>query len=139
MSKVFISWYDGHNHILANELFGLLERNGFDVEHSPYSPNSEVYDERWNKWYEEGLPKAINRAEIFIAVITPSCDGSTWMLQEYQEAYSSFVKTGKPELYFIRFDSTDRQVKYPEYYLKDSVQLSSIPKEALHILQNSRF
>jgi len=139
MSKVFISWYDGHNHILANELFGLLKRNGFDVEHSPYSPHTGIYDERWNKWYEEGLPKAINEAEILIAVITPSCDGSTWMLQEYQEAYSSFVKTGKPELYFIRFDPIEQQVNDLEYYLQNSMHLPYIPEEALHILRSSRF
>ena len=138
MSKVFISWYDGHNHNLANQLFTLLKRNGFDVENSPYSPHSGVYDKRWNKWYEEGLPKAIKQSEIFIAVITPSCDASTWMMQEYQEAYSSFLKTGKPALYFIRFDPTDRQVKYPEYYLQNSVHLSSIPEEALHTLQSLR-
>ena len=136
MSKVFISWYDGHDHILANEFFGLLKKNGFDVEHSPYSPHSGGYDERWNKWYEEGLPKAIKQAEMFIAVITPSCDGSTWMLQEYQEAYSSFLKTGRPTLYFIRFDPTDRQVKCPEYYLQNSIHLSSVPEEALHTLQS---
>lgn len=136
MSKVFISWYDGHDHVLANELFRLLKKNGFNVELSPYSPYSGVYDERWNKWYEEGLPKAIKQAEMFIAVITPSCDGSTWMLQEYQEACSSFLKTGGPALYFIRFDPTDRQVKYPEYYLQSSIHLSSVPEEALHTLQS---
>ena len=85
MSKVFISWYDGHNHILANQLFTLLKKNSFDVEHSAYSHHSGTYDERWNKWYEEGLPKAIKQAEMFIAVITPSCDGSICMLQEYQD------------------------------------------------------
>ena len=139
MSKVFISWYDGHKHNLANELFRLLKKHGFDVEHSPYSPHSGIHDERWNKWYEAGLPKAIKQAEIFIAVITPSCDASTWMLQEYQEAYSSFLKTGRPALYFLNFDPTDPHVKYPEYYLQNSVHLSSIPEEALHRLQSLRY
>jgi hypothetical protein len=81
------------------------------------------------------LSKAIKQSEIFIALITPSCDASTWMLQEYQEAYSSFVKTGKPALYFIRFDPTERQVKYPASYLQNSIHLSSVPEEALHTLQ----
>src|SRR5690348_11531170 len=104
MSKVFISWYDGQNHDLANEFFGLLKEHGFDVEHSPYSPHSGLYDERWKKWYDEGLPKAINQANIFIAVITPSCDSSTWMMIEFQEAYLKKLKTGRPQLYYIRFD-----------------------------------
>jgi len=62
-----------------------LKKNSFDVEHSPYSHHSGIYDERWNQWYEEGLPKAIKQAEMFIAVITPPCDGSIWKLQEYQD------------------------------------------------------
>ncbi len=137
MPKVFISWYDGHTHSVANEFFGLLKKHGFDLEHSPDSPQSGIYDGRWTNWYEDGLPKAIDRAEIFIAVITPACDGSTWMLQEFEEAYSSFVETGKPALYFIRFDSDDQQVKYPEEYLSSSIHLSSIPEEAVQTLINS--
>lgn len=134
MPKVFISWYDGQNHVLANEFFGLLQKHGFDIEYSPRSPHSRINDERWNNWYEEGLPKAINRAEIFIAVITPSCDGSTWMAIEYEAAYKTFLKTAKPALYLIRFDSAEHQVKYQDYYLSSSVHLSSIPEEAVQTL-----
>jgi hypothetical protein len=134
MPKVFVSWYDGQNHSLANEFFSLLKKHGFDVEHSPHSPHSGIDDKRWNNWYEEGLPNAINRAEIFVAVITPSCDGSTWMTIEYDVAYKNFLKTAKPALYFIRFDSDERQVKYQEYYLSSSVHLSSIPEEAIQTL-----
>ena len=137
MSKVFISWYDGQNHNLANQFFELLEKHGFEVECSPRSPDSGFYDEKWKKWYQKGLPKAISRAEIFIAVITPACDGSSWMLQEYQEAYSSFLKKAKPKLYFIRYDSVERPVKYPDYYLQNSIQLPSIPEEAIHMLLSS--
>lgn len=137
MPKVFVSWYDGQQHGLASEFFGLLKKRGFDLEHSPHSPHSGTFDERWKNWYEEGLSQAINRVEIFIAVITPACDGSTWMMQEFEEAYSSFVKTGKPALYFIRFDPVQRQVKYPEYYLCSSTRLSSIPEEAVQTLMNS--
>ena len=131
MSKVFVSWYDGQSHDLANEFFGLLKKHDFDVEHSPYSPHSGFHDERWEKWYDEGLPKAINQADIFIAVITSSCDGSTWMMIEFQEAYFKKLKTGSPQLYYIRFDPIERQVKYPEEYLNNSIHLSSIPKEAI--------
>jgi hypothetical protein len=126
-----MSWYDGQNHDLANEFFGLLKKHGFDVELSPYSPHSGFYDKRWGKWYDEGLPKAINQADIFIAVITLSCDSSTWMMQEYQEAYLNSVKNGKLKLYYIRFDPIEQQVKYPEEYLHNSIRLSSIPKEAI--------
>jgi len=134
MPKVIISWYDGQNHVSANEFCELLQKHGFELDHSPHSPQSGITDERWSNWYREGLPKAINLADIFIAVITPSCDGSTWMQQEYQEAYSSFLKTAKPSLYFIRFDSAEHQVKYQEYYLSSSVHLSSIPEEAIQTL-----
>jgi hypothetical protein len=137
MSKVFISWYDGQNHKLANQLFGLLKKHGLEVECSPRSPHSGFYDEKWKKWYQEGLPKAITQAEIFIAVITPACDGSTWMLQEFQEAYASFLQNAKPKLYFIRFDSLEHQVKYPDYYLQNSIQLSSVPEQAVHTLLSS--
>ncbi len=137
MPKVFVSWYDGQNHGPANEFFGLLKRHGFEVEHSPHSPHSGIEDKRWNRWYQEGLPKAIQRAEVFIAVITPSCDGSTWMMIEYEEAYKNFLTTGKPVLYFIRFDSVESPVKYPEYYLSNSVRLSSIPEEAIQTLISS--
>jgi len=134
MSKVFISWYDGQNHVLANEFFGLLQKHGFDIEYSPHSPHSGINDERWNNWYEEGLPKAINRAEIFIAVVTPSCDGSTWMTIEYEAAYKKFLKDASPALCLIRFDLAEHQVKYQDFYLSSSVHLSSIPEEAVQTL-----
>lgn len=134
MPKVFVSWYDGQNHGSANEFLALLKKHGFEVEHSPRSPDSGIHDNRWNNWYQEGLPTAIHQADIFIAVITPASDGSTWMLQEYQEAYSRFTKTAKPLLYFIRFDSAEHQVKYQEYYLSGSVHLPSIPEEAIQML-----
>jgi hypothetical protein len=137
MSKVFISWYDGQNHSAANEFFGLLKRHGFDVHHSPYSPHSDIHDERWPNWHKDGLPKAIARAEIFIAVITPACDGSTWMLEEFETAYSSFLKNGKPALYFIRFDSVERPVHYPEHYLSKAVRLSSSSLDAVQMLLSS--
>lgn len=133
MPKVFVSWYDGHNHVLASDFFRLLEEHSFEAECSPFSPESGFYDSRWADWYKEGLPKAISRADVFVAVITPSCDGSTWMLQEFEEAYSNFMKTGKPKLYFIRFDSIEK-VKYPEHYLQNSVLLSSTPNEAVRTL-----
>ena len=137
MSNVFISWYDGQNHLAANEFFRLLKIHGFGLEHSPYSPQSGIYDKRWVNWYSDGLPKAMDRAEIFIAVITPACDGSTWMIQEFEEAYLRFLKMGKPALYFIRFDPAEQQVKYPAEYLLSSIRLSSIPQEAVRTLMDS--
>ena len=138
MPKVFISWYDGQKYSAANEFFGLLKRRGFDVEHSPSSPHSGINDERWASWYKDGLPRAIDRAEIFVAVITPACDGSTWMLQEFETAYSQFVKTGKPALYFMRSASAEHKVKYPNYYLSNSIHLPSVPIEAVEFLIASR-
>jgi hypothetical protein len=137
MSKAFISWYDGQSHSLANDFVGLLKNQGFALEHSPCSPHSGTYDERWKNWYADGLPKAIDRAEIFIAVITPACADSTWMLQEFEVAYSKFLETRKPVLYFIRFDSIEQPVKYPEHYLASSIRLSSNLEEAVQTLINS--
>jgi len=137
MTKVFVSWYDGHTNTPANEFINLLKQNGFQITHSPMSPHSSSQDERRQKWYDKGLPDAIHEAEMFIAVITPACDGSTWMQQEYHEAYSSFLKTGRPKLYFMRLDSPDQPVKYQEYYLQNSIRLSAIPKEAAQTLIKS--
>jgi hypothetical protein len=137
MSKVFLSWYDGQNYNLANEFLELLKKHSFDVELSPFSPQSGLHDERWGRWYADGLPNAIHQVEIFIAVITPTCDGSTWMLQEFQEACSSFITTGTPKLYVIRFDSLEKPVKFPEYYLQNSVHLSSTPEDAVRTLLTS--
>jgi hypothetical protein len=53
------------------------------------------------------------------------------MMQEFQEAYSNFLKNERPKLYYIRFDPIERQVKYPEQYLHNSIHLSPIPKEAI--------
>jgi len=136
MPKVFVSWYDGQSHSSANEFFALLKKHSFDLDHSPSSPQSGNYDERWANWYEAGLLKTIEQAEIFIAVITPACDGSTCMLQEFGAAYSKVMKTGKPVLYFIRFDSAEHLVKYPEEYLSSSISLSSTPEEAVQTLIN---
>ena len=137
MPNVFISWYDGQDHNTANELFTLLKHHGFDVEHSPPSPHSDAYDKRWENWYKAGLPNVIDWAEIFIAVITPACDASTWMMQEYETAYSRFMKTGEPILYFIRFDSAEHLVKYPQEYLSSSIRLSSNSEEAVQTLIKS--
>jgi hypothetical protein len=134
MPKIFVSWYDGQNHSVANEFFRLLQTHGFEVEHSPHSPESGWDDKRWSSWYRKGLPEAIQQADIFVAVITSSCDGSSWMQQEYQQAYSNFLKTAKPLLSFIRLDSPEHPVKYQEYYLSSSVHLSSVPEEAVQML-----
>ena len=137
MPKVFVSWYDGQSHSSANQFSELLRKHGFEVDHSPASPHSGIYDARWANWYAAGLPEAIEQAEIFIAVITPACDGSTWMLQEFETAYSQFMKTGKPVLYFIRFDSREHVVKYPQVYLSSSIGLPSISEEAVQTLIQS--
>ena len=139
MSKVFLSWYDGQDHSLANEFFGLLKQHEFTVEHSPFSPHSGFVDTRWINWYKSGLPQAIQWAELFIAVLTPSCSGSTWMMQEYEEAFSSFMKSKHPLLYYIRFDTSDDRLNYPDYYLKSSIQLSSVPEEAVRKLLLSHY
>jgi len=136
MPKIFLSWYDGQQHSLAAELFALLKTGKFEIEHSPNSPHSGHLDERWANWYDDGLSKALRRADIFLAVITPSCDGSTWMLQEYQEAYTRFLQTARPALYFVRFDRTEQPVTYPGNYLENSIQLPSNPGAAFQALAN---
>lgn len=115
----------------------LLKESGHKVEFSPHSPQSGYKDKRWENWYTHGLPQAINEADLFIAVITPTCDGSSWMMQEYQEAYSSFIRSGKPTLYFIRFDSTEYPIKYQEYYLQNSISLPADPQKAVQLIQEN--
>jgi hypothetical protein len=137
MLNVFLSWYDGQNNSAANAFFELLKEQGFAVNHSPFSPHSGLHDERWANWYAHGLSEAIAQAEIFIAVITPACDGSTWMLEEFETAYLKFSQIVKPVLYFIRFDSVEQPVHYPEHYLATSKRLSSNPEEAVQALIHS--
>ena len=137
MLNVFLSWYDGQNNSAANAFFELLKKQGFVVNHSPFSPHSGLHDKRWVNWYAHGLSEAIEQAEIFIAVITPACNGSTWMLEEFETAYSKFSKTAKPALYFIRFDSVEQPVHYPEHYLATSNRLSSNTEEAVQTLIHS--
>jgi hypothetical protein len=117
MCRIFLSWYDGHDHPLANQLSTLLNDHGFIVEHSPYSPHSGYHDERWGDWYRVGLPRAMRETDVFVAVITPSCDGSTWMMIEYETACKSAEQTGGPVLCYVRFDEIGRLVRYPAYYL----------------------
>ena len=138
MPKVFVSWYDGQNHSAANEFFTRLKQQDFDVQHSPHSPHSGTYDKRWATWYKTGLPNAVDWADNFVAVITSACDASSWMMQEYQIACSSFIRIGRPVLYYIRFDAAKHFVKYPQEYLSRSIQLSSIPEEAIQTLIKSR-
>lgn len=46
-------------------------------------------DPRWRDWYEAGLPAAIGRCEVFVAVVDRGWDSSTWMGQEADTASKS--------------------------------------------------
>jgi hypothetical protein len=133
--NIFISWYDGYKDKFAKRLFDTLIDSGHTINTSPNSPESGKNDKRWDNWFKEGLPKSIQIADEFIAIITPNCDGSTWMQIEYQEALNSNLKDNKPKLFFLRLDSPEKPIKYQQYYLDNSIQLPNDVNRILKILK----
>ena len=65
------------------------------IEHSPRNP-IDGDDPRWRGWYEVGLPAAVERCKLFVAVIDPGWESSTWMACEAEVA----TKKGRPLCYW---------------------------------------
>jgi hypothetical protein len=135
--NIFISWYDGYKDKFAKKLFDTLIDSGHTINTSPDSPESGKNDKRWDNWYEEGLPKSIQKADEFIAIITPNCDESTWMQIEYQEAFNSYMKDKKPKMFFLRLENPENPIKYQKYYLENSIQLPNEVNQILEILKEN--
>ena len=69
----------------AAALIERLRAESFSVSHSPRNP-SDGEDVRWRNWYESGCRVELERADVFISVIGPAWDCSTWMAHECEEA-----------------------------------------------------
>jgi hypothetical protein len=60
----------------AASLIEGLRRARVSIEHSPRNP-MDGDDPRWRDWYELGLPAAVERCELFVAVIDRGWDCSS--------------------------------------------------------------
>jgi hypothetical protein len=80
---------------LAAALIDGLRRVNVKVEHSPRNPK-DGEDPRWGDWYKVGLPAALGRSHLFVAVIDRGWDSSTWMAIEADTA----TKTGLPMFFW---------------------------------------
>jgi hypothetical protein len=65
----------------ARELIAGLRQAGLEVEHSPSNP-LDSQDPRWANWYGDALEAAVDRCDLFIVVLEPGWDSSTWMAIE---------------------------------------------------------
>jgi hypothetical protein len=79
----------------AASLIDGLRRAHVRVNHSPRNP-LDGQDPRWEDWYQAGLPAAVGRCNVFVAVIDRGWDSSTWMGCEAEMA----TKAGLPLLYW---------------------------------------
>ena len=79
----------------ASSLIDGLLRAHVEIEHSPRNP-LDGDDPRWENWYEVGLPAALARCILFVAVIDRGWDSSSWMAHEAEVA----TKRGLPVLYW---------------------------------------
>jgi hypothetical protein len=70
-------------------LINSLRRSGFDLLHSPQKEFAQ-----WEEWYERSCRETIERASIFIAVLSQDWTRSTWMLHEINEA-GELLESGK--------------------------------------------
>src|SRR5688572_17363574 len=95
MTQVFVSSCDIREP-RASSLVERLRQAGFNVSHSPHSP----LDERWQGWYESGCRDELEKANIFLAVVDPAWESSTWMAHEADEALR-LLEAGKiRKMYF---------------------------------------
>jgi len=69
----------------ARTLIAGLRALGVAVEHSPSHP-AHRNDRRWSDWYGSGLPRALARCSVFVAVVDVGWDASTWMGEEAHAA-----------------------------------------------------
>ena len=50
-------------------------------------------------WYESGLAAALDGADVFICVVSPAWDSSTWMAEEAEQALRRY-RSGQLKQYF---------------------------------------
>ena len=92
--NIFVSSQSVDSAHVASLIDGLRQAH-VTIEHSPRNP-IDADDPRWRGWYEVGLPAAVERSDVFVAVIDRGWDSSTWMACEAEMA----TKKGLPVLYW---------------------------------------
>ena len=114
MTQVFISSRDiGAPH--AASLVKCLRAAGFHVTHSPGSPLSE----RWRDWYARACRDELEKVSIFIAVIDPAWDSSTWMAHEAYEAMKLLEAGSMRKMYYWNPEQVQVKAAGMVAYLKD--------------------
>jgi len=78
----------------------LLKAAGHTVTTSPINP-ANGSDLRWKDWYEQGCQTAIESNNVFLAIVTPGYDCSTWMAIEFETAWKANQASGRPRLYVL--------------------------------------
>ncbi|MCP4446949.1 MAG: hypothetical protein GY811_16605 [Myxococcales bacterium] len=132
--RAFISTYDGLESPEGRALTRNLTEVGCEIEFSPSSPHSGSDDPRWPSWHSEGLPAAIGRADIFIALIPDSSVySSTWMASEFDEAFRRFQDHGSPKLYIYQSDPAVLPAGFASY-VSASERLPSDPTAAAQVV-----
>lgn len=101
-ARVFVST-ENTSDPLAAGLIERLVRAGFQVTTSPLNP-AHGEDPRWPDWYGDGCREAMEAAEVFVAVVTPGSECSTWMGFEFDRAGWVHRGTGKPLLFVLKTD-----------------------------------
>ena len=117
MPRIFVSScrIDGPH---AAALIERLRGESFAVSHSPRNP-SDGRDERWIDWYASGCRVELEEADIFVSVISPAWDCSTWMAHECIEA-SRLAGNGKlRKVYFWNPESIKVEAVGMVKYLKE--------------------
>jgi hypothetical protein len=133
MKRVFLSWYDGFLDEDCRLLREMLTRMGVKVETSPYSPHCGLGDdERWDGWYDGGLPEVVAQSDTFVACITESYDG-TWMAQEFDTAANSFRTMMTPRLFVYNPHDIHLPLGF-QGYLRLAEKLPSNPHQAIESL-----
>ncbi len=117
MTQIFVS----SCRIDESRTAALIERlrnESFSVLHSPRNP-LDGEDARWHDWYERGCKADLDRASIFIAVISSGWDCSTWMAHECDEALKR-VGSGKiRRMYFWNPEQMEVKAAGMIPYLKE--------------------
>jgi hypothetical protein len=99
-TRVFVSTENTSDPLAA----GLIDRltvAGFEVVTSPLNP-ALGEDPRWLDWYGNGCLKAIEDADLFVAVVTEGYDCSTWMGFEADRAGWLHRNRGRPGLSLLK-------------------------------------
>jgi hypothetical protein len=102
----------------ATFLVDRLREESFTVMHSPRNP-SDGEDARWRNWYKKGFRDVIERASIFISVITHEWNCSTWMAHEAHEALELIGARKIQGLYFWNPDRIEVRASGMSLYLKE--------------------